>query len=70
MGWGLTVKDLCITRAQIKALFLEKLTKSLLTQFILSATQTWEETLDPGHYDLLFYEGEEDKPTKLPKVGS
>ena len=23
----------------------------------------------PGHYDLLFYEGEEDKPTDLPKVG-
>ena len=30
---------------QIKALFLEKLTKSLLTGFIFSATQTEEETL-------------------------
>ena len=24
----------------------------------------------PGHYDLLFCEGEKDKPTELPKVGS
>ena len=24
----------------------------------------------PGHYDLLFYENEEGKPTELPKVGS
>ena len=56
-----------IAVAQIKALFLEKLTESLLTRFICSPTQKGEETLQDI---MIFCEGEEDKPTELPKVGS
>ena len=55
-------------RGTDKALFLEKLTKSLLTRFIFTATQTGKNS--PGHYDLLFYEGEEVKPTELRKLSA
>ena len=49
-------------------LFEEAYQNSADTVHILSYSDRGRNS--PGHYDLLFYEGEEDKPTELPKVGS
>ena len=49
-------------------LFGEAYQKSADTVHLLSYPDKGRNS--PGHYDLLFYEGEEDKPTELLKVGS
>ena len=60
---------LCITQVQVKALFFgESYQESADTVHLLSYPDRGR--YSPGHYDRLFYEGKEDKPTELPKVGS
>ena len=49
-------------------LFREAYQKSADTVHFLSYPERRRNS--PGHYDLLFYESEEDKPTESPKVGS
>ena len=49
-------------------LFGEAYQKSADTVHLLSYPHKGRNS--PGHYDLLFYESEEGKPTELPKVGS